>query len=100
MWTKDWAKGGLGKSSWANEWSFGATPEIQNLIRSATVNHLLLHPEQLPCKLSCKQLLRLITQQNSYLDVIRAMQVALKFEHKTSKGCTASGTPYEWGIYT
>ncbi|DBB13465.1 hypothetical protein WJX82_005200 [Trebouxia sp. C0006] len=26
-------------------------------------------------------------------------QVALKFEHKTSKGCTSSGTPYEWGIY-
>lgn len=26
-------------------------------------------------------------------------QVALKFEHKTSKGCTSSGNPYEWGIY-
>lgn len=26
------------------------------------------------------------------------VQVALKFEHKTSKGCT-SGPPYEWSIY-
>ena len=27
------------------------------------------------------------------------MQVALKFEHKTSKGCTSSGPPYEWQVY-
>lgn len=26
-------------------------------------------------------------------------EVALKFEHKTSKGCTASGPPYEWSMY-
>lgn len=26
-------------------------------------------------------------------------EVALKFEHKTSKGCTASGPPYEWSVY-
>ena len=27
------------------------------------------------------------------------MQVALKFEHKTSKGCTSNGAPYEWQVY-
>ena len=27
-------------------------------------------------------------------------EVALKFEHKTSKGCTASGPPYEWSMYS
>ena len=27
------------------------------------------------------------------------LQVALKFEHKTSKGCTSSGPPYEWQVY-
>lgn len=26
-------------------------------------------------------------------------QVALKFEHNTSKGCTPSGPPYEWTVY-
>ena len=26
-------------------------------------------------------------------------EVALKFEHKTSKGCTAAGPPYEWSMY-
>lgn len=26
-------------------------------------------------------------------------QVALKFEHKSSKGCTSSGPPYEWSVY-
>lgn len=27
------------------------------------------------------------------------VQVALKFEHNTSKGCTPNGPPYEWTIY-
>jgi hypothetical protein len=27
-------------------------------------------------------------------------EVALKYEHKTSRGCTANGPPYEWGVYT
>ena len=27
-------------------------------------------------------------------------EVALKFEHRTSKGCTSSGAPYEWSMYT
>ena len=27
-----------------------------------------------------------------------ALQVALKFEHVTSKGCT-NGPPYEWSVY-
>lgn len=26
------------------------------------------------------------------------VQLALKFEHKTSKGCT-NGNPYEWSVY-
>ena len=26
-------------------------------------------------------------------------QVAIKFEHKTSKGCVAGGPPYEWSVY-
>lgn len=26
-------------------------------------------------------------------------QVALKFEHNTSKGCTPNGPPYEWTVY-
>jgi serine/threonine protein kinase len=26
-------------------------------------------------------------------------EVALKFEHRTSKGCTSSGPPYEWSVY-
>ncbi len=26
-------------------------------------------------------------------------QVALKFEHNTSKGCTPNGPPYEWSVY-
>jgi len=28
-----------------------------------------------------------------------AVQVALKFEHNTSKGCTPNGPPYEWTVY-
>ena len=28
-----------------------------------------------------------------------APQVAVKFEHKTSKGCSSAGTPYEWTMY-
>ena len=39
-------------------------------------------------------------------DVMRAdiptlggVQVAVKFEHKTSKGCSSSGIPYEWTMY-
>ena len=27
------------------------------------------------------------------------VQVAIKFEHKSSKGLTAKGVPYEWDIY-
>jgi serine/threonine protein kinase len=27
-------------------------------------------------------------------------EVALKFEHRTSKGCTAAGPPYEWNMYS
>ncbi|KAK9818133.1 hypothetical protein WJX72_007616 [[Myrmecia] bisecta] len=27
-------------------------------------------------------------------------QVALKFEHKSSKGCCANGNPYEWTVYS
>ena len=26
-------------------------------------------------------------------------EVALKFEHNTSKGCTSAGPPYEWSVY-
>ena len=26
-------------------------------------------------------------------------EVALKFEHRTSKGCTSGGPPYEWSVY-
>jgi hypothetical protein len=26
-------------------------------------------------------------------------QVAVKFEHKTSKGCSSAGIPYEWTMY-
>eukprot|EP00887_Chlorella_sp_A99_P002731 scaffold6.g2731.t1 len=26
-------------------------------------------------------------------------EVALKFEHNTSKGCTPNGPPYEWSVY-
>ena len=26
-------------------------------------------------------------------------QVAIKFEHETSKGCSPHGKPSEWGIY-
>ncbi|KAK9865660.1 hypothetical protein WJX84_010707 [Apatococcus fuscideae] len=29
----------------------------------------------------------------------RASPVAIKFEHKTSKGCVAGGPPYEWSVY-
>lgn len=32
------------------------------------------------------------------LAVAAGPQVALKFEHKTSKGCT-NGPPYEWSVY-
>jgi serine/threonine protein kinase len=30
----------------------------------------------------------------------KPVEVALKFEHKTSKGCTSGGPPYEWSMYT
>ena len=33
-------------------------------------------------------------------DWVHAEQVALKFEHKTSKGCSSNGTPYEWQVYS
>jgi len=36
-----------------------------------------------------------------FFDIVCAMnnlQVALKFEHKTSKGCNY-GPPYEWQVY-
>lgn len=29
----------------------------------------------------------------------KPVEVALKFEHKTSKGCTPNGHPYEWTVY-
>ncbi|KAL6782597.1 MUT9 [Auxenochlorella protothecoides x Auxenochlorella symbiontica] len=29
----------------------------------------------------------------------RPLEVALKFEHKTSKGCAPNGAPFEWGVY-
>ena len=29
----------------------------------------------------------------------KPVEVALKYEHRTSKGCTPSGPPYEWTVY-
>ena len=28
-----------------------------------------------------------------------ALQVAIKLEHKTSKGCTSGSPPHEWSVY-
>ena len=28
------------------------------------------------------------------------LQVAIKFEHVTSKGCTVKGKPMEWSVYS
>lgn len=33
------------------------------------------------------------------MSVLLPVQVAVKFEHKTSKGCSSSGYPYEWTMY-
>lgn len=33
------------------------------------------------------------------LQLICILQVAIKFEHKSSKGLTSKGVPYEWDIY-
>ena len=49
---------------------------------------MVLEPQQLRCLV--------VTAMTRF---VCFLQVALKFEHKTSKGCTLNGAPYEWQVY-
>lgn len=85
MWTEDLAREDLARCFLADEWWSAAILETQNLIRSAD------------CSGGTLAFFDMIADLLSMGRI--DLQVALKFEHKTSKGCTSSGNPYEWGIY-
>ena len=38
--------------------------------------------------------------QYIFIAICAMLQVAIKFEHETSKGCSSNGRPTEWAIYS